>query len=108
MANNKEIKIASALAFIEKSKCLDALLEGKVIETNDNAHFSTNGQRGARGGSILKYLRNAVNDVVMYHTNGGIEKIPVAEINFGNQTIRIKPQYIETFRRVMANYGKAK
>jgi len=96
--NNREVKARIAINWLENAGCLDGLLNGKNLVTNDHAHI---GQ--SRGRSIVVRVRDAANEILTQY-GGGLSRVSAAEIDFNSGRVSIKPEYKEEFRRAVENY----
>ena len=96
--NNREVKARIAINWLENAGCLDGLLNGKNLVTNDHAHI---GQ--SRGRSIVVRVRDAANEILTQY-GGGLSRVSAAEIDFNSGGVSIKPKYKEEFRRAVENY----
>ena len=96
--NNREVRARIAINWLENAGCLDGLLNGKKLVTNDHAHI---GQ--SRGRSIVVRARDAANEILTQY-GGGLSRVSAAEIDFNSGGVSIKPEYKEEFRRAVENY----
>ena len=96
--NNREVKARIAINWLENAGCLDGLLNGKNLVTNDHAHI---GQ--SRGRSIVVRVRDAANEILTQY-GGGLSRVSAAEIDFNSGRGSIKPEYKEKFRCAVKNY----
>jgi len=96
--NNREVRARIAINWLENAGCLDGLLNGKKLVTNDHAHI---GQ--SRGRSIVVRARDAANEILTQY-GGGLSRVSAAEIDFNSGRVSIKPEYKEEFRRAVENY----
>jgi len=100
IADNPRVAKNSALAELEKSGCLDTLLDGKPVKVNDSVYFGH-----TRGRAIVKRLRNLINQVLTVE-NGGLNRINAVEIDFNNRLVWMKEDYLPELRKIAASYDK--
>jgi len=100
---NKKLEVRRSIGLLAKAGCLELLLKNGIVTANCNGFISRGGAKGPRGGSILKYLKTAVNDIVSYE-NDSLSRIPAAEIDFANSTLQIKEEYQDAFRNAVQAY----
>ncbi len=101
MANKNHIKAKNAISWLNKTNCLDKLLQGKSVKANDHTHIG-----GARGLNIAKQVRDNVNDILTQYS-GGLTRVNATEIDFNSSQVKVKPEYQEQFVQAVLTYGMA-